>query len=241
MTSIWIWHGQQLSWNYFFHLWNNVWDIRALVLSNRAESWCLRSEWPVWVRWQFLVSWADWDAWAGRQGCGLTSGPWHLCWRMNLSSLVTYLSIGVDALACESSHRVLVTPLCQNVSQLLVLCVTHSVAWCRHLVHFLHCFCSEHSSSTTVPLQPLFMLVQSLQTCLVCLSLMLRKLSGSYCGHPQYTAFPLEEGATKPSSLSQNAIAPMISFCSSYPLVKHGKGLSKCCWDICFFVLCRVL
>lgn len=32
--------------------------------------------------------------------------------RVNLSSLVTDLSIGVDTLACESFHQILVRPLC---------------------------------------------------------------------------------------------------------------------------------
>lgn len=56
-------------------------------------------------------------------------------------------------------------------------CVLPALALlCRQQARFLHRFCSERPGSTAAPLHPPFMLVQSLLSCLVCLSLLLRKL-----------------------------------------------------------------
>lgn len=123
----------------------------------------------------FWVSWAGWAAWAGPQGCGFKSGSWHLCQRVNLSSLVIYLSSGGDALACESFHQLLLS-LCLQMCHNCWFYVLPTLWHCAGCSISFIAFFSGQSSSTTVPLQPLSVLVQSLPTCLVCMSLMLRKL-----------------------------------------------------------------
>lgn len=113
-----------------------------------------------------------------------------------------------------------------NASEWLILCVPRSgVLLRRQPARFLHHFCSECPGSKAAPLHPPFMLVQSLLSCLFCLSLLLRKLGWLLLITVAIHSLP-SRWKNVPQNLHvplYNAIASLISFCSLYPLMRMGR------------------
>lgn len=169
-----------------------MWDARGLVLSNWTESWCLRLEWPVGgevavfgvlgrlsclSRYGFGFKGGSWYLFPEGEPFLSCHLPFHWCW---------YFGMWIFS---PDIGKTLVLGLCLQMCPNLILCVICSgIVQAAGLFPLLFLFWTLQL--TTLPLQPPFMLAQSLQTCEPAWVWCSENWGGSYCGHPQYTAFP---------------------------------------------------